>query len=177
MCGTLSFNMWRSDDRNENILSPKLTEAQQEEDDVQAMEAKYLAKERADDKAELTSFHQVQKMTKAARHKRPLWGKRKWPSYYQNVLASSNVFTADEPKHPVRNLDAGDDDSPIEATTRPRGPSHRRRSSHSRGRIHSDRRPQHDRRERVHRKRSRSAPTQELSELRVPPSLTAPAGM
>ncbi len=156
----------------ESILSSKITEAQQEENDVQAMEAKYLAKERADDKTELTTFHQVQKMTKAARHKRPLWGSRKWPSYYQNVLASNDVFTADEPKHPVRNLDVGDDDSSIEAIQQAHGPSnHRHRRRHKRG-IRSSRTPPHRPGGRVQRE-MKIAPTQQLDELRVPAMVPA----
>jgi hypothetical protein len=170
ICGLLSFTMWDSNDTSQNVLSPTLTEAQQEENDVQAMEAKYLAKEKADDKAELISFDQVQKMSKAARHKRPLWGKRKWPSYYHNVLGNNDVFTVDEPKHPIRDLDFGDDDSAIEAKARARGPSnHRRRRRHSRG-GHSNSKPQHARRSRVPPE-TKSAPTQDLAELPVPPRM------
>jgi hypothetical protein len=168
MCGFLTVKTWKSEDTNESVLSPALTEAQQEENDVQAMEAKYLAKEKADDKAELISFDQVQKMSKAARHKRPLWGKRKWPTYYHNVLGGKDVFTADEPKHPLRNLDVGDDDLSIEAKARARGSSnHRRRRSHSHSRgDHSNRTPQHALRGHVQRK-MKSVPTQDLAELRV----------
>ena len=167
MCGLLSLTALSRDYTNENVLSPTITEAQQEENDVQAMEARYLAKEKADDKAELISFDNVQKMSKAARHKRPLWGKRKWPSYYHNVLGNNDVFLADEPKHPVHNLDIGDDDSAIESKEPVRGPSNRRRS-YSRG-GHSNRTPQHTERGRVHWE-TKSAPTQDLAELAVPRS-------
>jgi hypothetical protein len=97
------------------ILAPKLTEAQQEENDVQALESKYLAKERASDKVELKAFKTVQRLSKVMRHKRPLWGRRKWPSYYANVFTSKDAFTADEPKHPILDLDRGDDDGPIDS--------------------------------------------------------------
>ena len=98
-----------------SILSPKLSEAQQEENDVQALEAKYLAKERASDKVERGAFRTVQKLSKIFRHKRPLWGKRKWPSYYANVFTSKDAFSADEPKHPIHNFDQGDDDGSIDS--------------------------------------------------------------
>lgn len=43
--------------------------------------------------------------TKAeARSKRPLWGNRKWPSYYDNALTDSGsekLFDADKPSHPA----------------------------------------------------------------------------
>jgi len=51
--------------------------------------------------------------TAEARLKRPLWGDRKWPSYYDNALTdpgSQKLFKADEPSHPApRQLEMGDD--------------------------------------------------------------------
>ena len=48
-----------------------------------------------------------------ARKKRPLWGDRKWPSYYDNALTdpgSKKLFEADEPTHPApRLMEMGDD--------------------------------------------------------------------
>jgi len=59
-----------------------------------------IAEQKADSKAE-------------ARLKRPLWGDRKWPSYYDNALTdpgSQKLFIADEPLHPApRQLERGDD--------------------------------------------------------------------
>ncbi len=58
--------------------------------------------------------------------KRPLWGSRKWPSYYDNVLTGKKAFSVDAPKKPAKqadaHLDAGDDDKAIDAkgTTRQR---------------------------------------------------------
>ena len=47
------------------------------------------------------------------RLERPLWGSRKWPSYYDNALTdkgSKKLFAADEPSHPApRILEMGDD--------------------------------------------------------------------
>ena len=108
----------QSTDREHSILASPLTEAQQEENDVQALEAKYLAKERASDKAEHKAFKLVQKLSKTVRSKRPLWGRRKWPSYYSNVFTSKDAFSADEPKHHVKFLDVGDDDESIDIASR-----------------------------------------------------------
>ena len=59
--------------------------------------------------------------------KRPLWGARKWPSYYDNPLEDNSLFSADAPKQVAKRADAkldrGDDDRAIDhnkGTTVPR---------------------------------------------------------
>ena len=58
--------------------------------------------------------------------KRPLWGARKWPSYYDNVLRNKNgSFKADAPTHTDAALDRGDDDQAIESDKAPQGTQER----------------------------------------------------
>jgi hypothetical protein len=48
--------------------------------------------------------------------KRPLWGSRRWPSYYYNPLsARKGSFSADAPTRRERSLDRGDDDTAIDS--------------------------------------------------------------
>lgn len=68
------------------------------------------------EKATIASHHsQPKAIVKAMR---PLWGTRKWPSYYKNVLADKSSFSVDAPKHVAKRADArldhGDDDKAID---------------------------------------------------------------
>lgn len=60
---------------------------------------------------------------KAAQSKRPLWGSRKWPSYYANALDEKKVFAADSPRAAAAKADAeiesGDDDRSIDQSGTP----------------------------------------------------------
>jgi hypothetical protein len=62
---------------------------------------------------QMLSVEQKADETAEERLKRPLWGNRKWPSYYDNALTdpgSEKLFKADEPSHPApRQLEMGDD--------------------------------------------------------------------
>ena len=95
------------------------------EEPQQQAEAQQQAREQAQEHAaarKLPGFPSERKALSAeqkadikaeAKLKRPLWGDRKWPSYYDNALTdagSQKLFTADQPSHPApRLMQSGDD--------------------------------------------------------------------
>jgi hypothetical protein len=73
------------------------------------------------DKAASSSLHASANHA-AEKAKRPLWGSRKWPSYYDNALAAKSAFSVDAPKKQAKqadaHLDSGDDDKAIDGKGR-----------------------------------------------------------
>ena len=70
----------------------------------QQQQQKKQQKERQKEQQQAESAEQQADKKAEARSKRPLWGDRQWPSYYDNALTdpgSEKLFDADKPSHPA----------------------------------------------------------------------------
>ena len=76
----------------------------QQQAQQQQQQQKEQQKEQQHAAAKAQSAEQQADKKAEARSKRPLWGDRKWPSYYDNALTdpgSEKLFDADKPSHPA----------------------------------------------------------------------------
>jgi hypothetical protein len=70
----------------------------------QARQQQQQQKEQQKEQQQAATAEQQADKKAQARSKRPLWGDRQWPSYYDNALTdpgSEKLFDADKPSHPA----------------------------------------------------------------------------